>query len=82
MPSEVTNDLGIKLSGLYYLCSHAFLGSKCLYSQNERGVIIIRIPAFFAAGKNKFTSARNHELFHDKIRQIFKAVYQGNISCK
>ena len=36
MTSEVANDLGIELSGLNYLCKHAFLCSKCLYGLNQR----------------------------------------------
>ena len=51
MASEVANGLIIKLSGLNYLRSHAFLGSKCLYGVNDTPLIIIHIPACFAAGK-------------------------------
>ena len=34
--SEVTNGLGIELSGLNNLCSHAFLASNCPYGLNRK----------------------------------------------
>ena len=39
--SEVANGLGIELSGLNNLCSHAFLASNCLDGLNERTLILI-----------------------------------------
>ena len=58
MASEAADNLRIELSGLNYLCNHALLGSKCLYRVNERRVIVIHIPAGFAAGRNR--KSMNH----------------------
>ena len=54
MASEVQNDLGIELSDLNYLCSHASLACKGFLEmiETDKRPIMIHRPACFAAGKN------------------------------